>query len=77
MDTNTRPLAVSQQQGVADNEQRIQWHRTGSMTAEYTDFIILCKNPISLRCKPSFNTSHFGLRETEIVHVVFRYTKYR
>ena len=77
MDTSLRPLAVSQQQGVADHEKVIPWGRIGSMIAEYTDFIVLCKNPISLRCKPSFNTSHFGLRETEIVHVVFRYTKYR
>jgi len=39
------------------------------MTAEYTDFIALCKNRISLRCKPSFNTIHFGLREMKIAHV--------
>jgi len=49
MDTSLRPLAVSQQQGVADHEKVIPWGRIGSMIAEYTDFIVLCKIPISLR----------------------------
>ena len=70
MDTNTRPLAVSQQQGVAITETDITVVTDRSDDSGIYRFYCIVQEPYFLTMQnQALILIHFGLREMKIAHV--------